>query len=170
LATLYIERHGTRRRRKHLGAGVLIKRLVASAGINIATRETRTNAGITWIAIARIETTAGITSTVRASTTATTATVTTAATVTAATAGCFSLESHSLMVALFNQIMLVTFPENLNRAKRNDAGYLASFQTDGLLIDLDDGAGQLSSGDQFHDNSIAFITLQLLVHNISPFL
>jgi hypothetical protein len=94
----------------------------------------------------------------------------TATTVTTATAGRSSLESRSLIGTLFSQIMLVAFPENLNRAKRNDAGYLASFQTDGLLIDLDDGAIQLSSGGQFQDYSISFIALQLLVHNISPFL
>jgi hypothetical protein len=85
-------------------------------------------------------------------------------------AGCPSLESHRLIGTLFSQITFLTFPENLDRAKRNDAGYFVSFQTDGLLVDLDDGAGQLSAGDQFHDYFTAFIILQLLVHDITPFL
>jgi hypothetical protein len=78
------------------------------------------------------------TATVNATATATATAVTATATT---TAGCPSLERHSLIGTLFNQIMFLAFPENLDRAKRNDAGCLVSFQANGLLIDLDDGAG-----------------------------
>ena len=101
----------------------------------IAAREARpSNAGV---AIAR--TTGGITSTVMAAGSAVSAAAVSAA------AGCPSLESLSLIGTLFNEIMLLAFPDNLDRAKRNDAGCLVSFQTDSLLVDFEDGAGQLSA-------------------------